>query len=550
MALVSQPRRGGLGNGFEYRRYGRRRRTRWVIGGLLAAAVLAVVAGVVAVASTGASLAADSAALAKVGLPLGGGRISSVSVVTGPHARPVPVELRGDKIWPRGKIPAGERLSIEVVVERPGWISWLSGSRDHLSLSVVAPSASLRQDYVTLTPNQPLRVSFDRPVSVVSYGPSAAQLIRHALSPASTELTLARSAQAGTLWVAAAPRAWETASPAAVSWFPAGATTAAVASPAPGTQISPTTAITLTFSKPISEALGSSRPPVSPITSGSWQPVNAHTIVFHPTGYGYGLGATVRIGLPAGVKLVGGQASGAAEAGSWPVAAGTTLRLQQLLGTLGYLPLRFNTTASVAATPQGQEAAAIHPPSGTFSWRYGNVPAALRSMWSPGASGVMTRGAVMAFENDQGMAADGVAGPQVWRALIGAAITGHGTSFGYTFVSVSEASPESIDVWHSGRTVATGPVNTGIAQAPTAQGTFAVFEHARSVTMSGTNPDGSHYSDPGVPYVSYFNGGDALHGFLRASYGTAQSLGCVEMPYAEAAQVYPYTPIGTLVHVA
>jgi lipoprotein-anchoring transpeptidase ErfK/SrfK len=94
-----------------------------------------------------------------------------------------------------------------------------------------------------------------------------------------------------------------------------------------------------------------------------------------------------------------------------------------------------------------------------------------------------------------------------------------------------------------------GPVNTGIPQAPTAQGVFAVFEHAPSVTMSGTNPDGSHYNDPGVPWVSYFNGGDALHGFLRGSYGSAQSLGCVEMPYAEAHDVYQYTPIGTLVQV-
>ncbi len=71
-----------------------------------------------------------------------------------------------------------------------------------------------------------------------------------------------------------------------------------------------------------------------------------------------------------------------------------------------------------------------------------------------------------------------------------------------------------------------------------------------STTMSGTNPDGSHYSDPGIPYVSYFNGGDALHGFLRAQYGLPQSLGCVEMSYADAGQVYPYTPIGTLVNVA
>jgi lipoprotein-anchoring transpeptidase ErfK/SrfK len=97
--------------------------------------------------------------------------------------------------------------------------------------------------------------------------------------------------------------------------------------------------------------------------------------------------------------------------------------------------------------------------------------------------------------------------------------------------------------------VASGPVNTGIPAAPTAKGVFAVFEHAPSVTMSGTNPDGSHYNDPGVPWVSYFNGGDALHGFLRGSYGSAQSLGCVEMPYAEAHDVYQYTPIGTLVSV-
>ena len=38
-------------------------------------------------------------------------------------------------------------------------------------------------------------------------------------------------------------------------------------------------------------------------------------------------------------------------------------------------------------------------------------------------------------------------------------------------------------------------------------------------TMSGTNPDGSHYVDPGIQWVSYFNGGDALHGFVRGSYG-------------------------------
>ena len=500
-------------------------------------------------ASTGASLTADPVALAKVGMPLGGGHISSVSVVTGPQNQPIPVQVRGDEIWPKGKIPAGKRVSIEVVVKRPGWISWLSGSTERLSLSLVTPTASLRQNYLTLRPSQPLRLSFNRQVSAVSYGPTAAQLSHHALSPPSAKLIVTRTAGAGTLWVAAMPRSWETAPAAVVSWFPAGAATAAVASPAPGTAVGPDTPISLTFSKPISAALGSSRPPVSPITSGSWQQAGSHTIVFHPTGYGYGLGATVRIGLPAGVRLVGGQASGAADNGSWSVPAGTTLRLQQLLATLGYLPLRFSAGTTVPKTPQAEESAAIKPPSGQFSWRYPNVPSALHSMWQPGTSGEMTKGALMAFENDQGMIPDGVAGPAVWKALLAAAVAGHGSSFGYTFVQVSEGSPERELTWHNGRTVVSGAVNTGIPADPTAQGVFAVFEHAPSVTMSGTNPDGSHYSDPGVPYVSYFNGGDALHGFLRASYGTAQSLGCVEMPYSEAAAVYPYTPIGTLVDV-
>jgi lipoprotein-anchoring transpeptidase ErfK/SrfK len=68
-------------------------------------------------------------------------------------------------------------------------------------------------------------------------------------------------------------------------------------------------------------------------------------------------------------------------------------------------------------------------------------------------------------------------------------------------------------------------------------------------TMSGTYPGGGTYSDPGIPWVSYFHGGDALHGFLRSQYGYPQSLGCVEMPFANAKHLWPYTPIGTLVSV-
>jgi hypothetical protein len=323
-----------------------------------------------------------------------------------------------------------------------------------------------------------------------------------------------------------------------------------VASPIPGSQILPNTPISLTFNKTVAQALGSNRPPVSPITAGTWHTVNSHTIAFRPEGYGYGLGADVNIALPNGVRLVGGQQSGTSSSAKWTVPGGSPLRVQQLLALLGYLPLNFKYAGpGVGLTPQAQLDAAIHPPAGRFVWRYRNIPSALHSFWAPGASGVMTRGALMAFENDHGLTADGIAGPAVWRSLMQSAQTGRHSVFGYSFAMVS-LSGQSLNLWHNGHTVATTAVNTGIPSQPTAPGTFPVYEHIRVGTMSGTNPNGSHYHDPGIQFISYFNGGDALHAFTRAQYGFPQSLGCVEMALGPAGQVWPYTPIGTLVHVA
>ncbi len=164
---------------------------------------------------------------------------------------------------------------------------------------------------------------------------------------------------------------------------------------------------------------------------------------------------------------------------------------------------------------------------------------------------MITQGALMMFETDHDMTADGVLGPAAWKALIDANVHGQKSNFGYTFVSVHEASSgEYTSVWHSGKTVVTTPANTGVAGAETALGTYPVFEHLPSTTMSGTNTDGSTYVDPGILWVSYFNGGDALHYYSRGSYGTPQSNGCVEMPESAAAAVYPYTPVGALVDVS
>jgi hypothetical protein len=516
-------------------------------GGATVLLLLAAFA-VLAFAASSPSLVSDGEALTHVKLPLTGGHIVSVSVI-GPHERTIPVAVRGGSIYPKVALATGEPLSVTVVLKRSGWIGWLAGTSVTEHLALTTPKASLRERYVTLAKGSPLRLGFDQRVKRVAYGPPE-HLHHHTLAAPTDTLTLSHTGEAGSLEVAAAPRAWERLpAPTVVSWFPAGARASAVLSPSPGTRISPATPLVLSFSEPVASALGSSRPRISPATAGSWHALDSHTLEFRPRGLGYGLDTPVSIGLPQSVHLIGGSTHGGASTATWTVPAGSTLRAQQILAELGYLPLTFTGEHRIADTAAAQETAAIDPPKGAFAWRYGNTPGSLRSQWSPGASGVVMRGALMSFEGNHSMTTDGLLGPDVWRALIGARLAGQRNTFGYTYVSVSEGS-QSLSLWHDGAVKITTPVNTGIASAPTALGTFAVYEHIASGTMSGTNPDGSKYHDPGVPWISYFNGGDALHGFERAQYGFPQSLGCVEMLPATAGRVWPYTPIGTLVHVA
>ena len=155
--------------------------------------------------------------------------------------------------------------------------------------------------------------------------------------------------------------------------------------------------------------------------------IGAHTIQFRPEGFGYGLGASVSIGLPNGVRLVDAKQSGDAW-GAGRCRRGRRLRLQQLLAVLGYLPLRFHYDgAGPGPSTASQLDAAVKPPAGTFTWRYPNTPSALGNMWAPGTFGTMTKGAIMMFEDQHGMTADGVAGPAVWNALITAAVEGKAT---------------------------------------------------------------------------------------------------------------------------
>ncbi len=528
-----------------------RSRLRYVVPVLVAVPFLAIAALALLLLTSTPKIEASPTSLAEISLPFGGGRVTQVVATGGREQHVVPVRLEGHQIVPAQKIPAGEQLTVEVTVRRPGWNSWLTGKRETLKLTETTPVAHLTSDFLTRHRGQPVTVSFDSPVATAGHG-AGTQVSAQTLSKPQQTLELRESAVAGTAYVVAAARAWEDPTRTEITWFPAGSHATAVATPDPGTKITPNTRIKLTFSKPVSRVLGNDLPPVSPRTAGTWHQLNTHTIEFIPEGYGYGLGADVKVSLPSDVNLVGGQEAGSDPVGQWTVPDGSTLALQQLLAQLGYLPVRFtpsNGTSDVAATPAAEEAAIVNPPHGAFSWRYPNTPPQLKALWSPTDYTELTKGAVMAFEDGQGLATDGIPGPAVWKALVNAVVKGQNSTFGYSFVMVSETEPESIHVWHDGKIVVQGLVNTGIAAAPTATGTYAVYEHLSVTTMSGTNPDGTPYHDPGIPWVSYFNGGDALHGFIRSSYGFPQSLGCVEMPYSQAGDVYPYTPIGTIVHL-
>jgi peptidoglycan hydrolase-like protein with peptidoglycan-binding domain len=308
--------------------------------------------------------------------------------------------------------------------------------------------------------------------------------------------------------------------------------------------VSPATTITVSFSSAISPS--SPMPTLSPPISGAWSLVSPTEVEFVPSAPMVP-GATEAVTVPGGATgMVSAQGVYLASSMNVPfsVAPGSTLRLQQLLAELGYLPLTFTPTTPTTSLTQEADVQ-----QGTFGWRWPNQPASLTSLWAPGQMNVLTKGAIMEFENVHGLTTDGIAGPQVWADLLADASTGHADPNPWDYVYVSETQPETVTVYSNGAPVYHTLANTGIPQAPTAQGTFTVYLRYVSTTMSGTNPDGSHYSDPGVPWVSYFNGGDALHGFIRPGYGYPQSLGCVEMPPANAAVVYPLTPLGTLVTV-
>jgi hypothetical protein len=319
--------------------------------------------------------------------------------------------------------------------------------------------------------------------------------------------------------------------------------------------------VRVTFSAP--PAARSPMPAVTPDVPGSWQIVG-DSAVFTPT-VPFRPSSKITVSIPAGGS---GVHSNAGHVLATPMTAqyttGTyaTLRLAEMLGQLGYLPWSWQLpnvglqtqseansggTSDSSSSLAGQLALAYDPPNGIFTMEQG-YPASLASMWQPDRWNVVLRGAVMAFQSEHNMSVDGTVTPALWSALFKAVMNGQNNVNGYTYAAVSQVDPETITIYHDGQVVLRSPANTGIPASPTVNGTFPVYEKFLETYMSGTNPGGSTYHDL-VQYVSYFNGGDAVHYFARPGYGYQQSLGCVELPFTQAKEAFPYLTLGSLVNV-
>lgn len=313
--------------------------------------------------------------------------------------------------------------------------------------------------------------------------------------------------------------------------------------PATGaTGVQPNAGVVIKFSTKV--AAHSVTPTISPQVTGTWSH-SGDELVFTPdqslvpfTKY------TVTIpGGTSGVSATDGAHLNGSKTETFTVASGSVLRLQQLLAELGYLPLSYS-----AATASPRDMALAQ--TGTLVWRWSGLPSELTGQWVAGETNVITKGAVMTFETENGLTVDGVAGPEVWATLLQDAASDKTNSEPVSYVLVTKELPEHLTVWVNGTlTFNAVPVNTGVPGATTVDGTFQVFEHVQKSDMKGTDVTGTQYTDPDIPWVSYFHGGQALHGYPRASYGFPQSNGCVEMRITTAAKVWPDTPIGTLVTV-
>jgi hypothetical protein len=285
-----------------------------------------------------------------------------------------------------------------------------------------------------------------------------------------------------------------------------------------------------------------------PYVAGTWTVWGEHE-TFRPA-TSFAPCASYTLTLPSGLSASAHAPLRRSQTERFSVACPSVKALQEALARLNYLPYRLESYSGVGLNVPltvglaAERAYAL--PHGWLKGAYRDVPTL-----DPGTMDPTTTGALEVWEQDHDVAVGTAPDEEIWQRLLEEEAHNARNPRPYTWVTVTEnTDPELLEVHENGKVVIKSPANTGIPGRATATGEYPIYVRYTSTTMSGTNPDGSHYDDPGVPWVNYFNGGDAVHGFPRASYGFPQSLGCVELPIPTAERVYEKLMVGDMVDVS
>jgi hypothetical protein len=303
--------------------------------------------------------------------------------------------------------------------------------------------------------------------------------------------------------------------------------------------------LTVTLSAP--PASGSPVPMLRPAVAGAWAIVG-DSDVFTPTSTLQPC-STYTLTVWAGTTATRHAPLGRRQTIALKVACPPIAGLQQALARLGYMGAAFHPLYDVhiASGPETRREAAehaFHPPRGALVPDPSSAP--------PVQSGQLdetTKGALTVYQSDRGLEVTGEPNYASWASLLASETVYRRAPHPYTWVTVTESSPETLEVHVGDRVAFSTPANTGVPGAETAQGIFPIYSRLTSTTMTGEDVDGTKYKVEDVPWVNYFNGGDAVHGYERASYGFPQSNGCVELPIEAAHTVYGMLALGDIVDV-
>jgi lipoprotein-anchoring transpeptidase ErfK/SrfK len=225
-------------------------------------------------------------------------------------------------------------------------------------------------------------------------------------------------------------------------------------------------------------------------------------------------------------------------------------------------PMQENLWAPVEiAKPQAVpiEVSSFAQPSGDLASSAGNVPQSNAQLDAAPPATEAPTAAPTALPAEEQAATEVPAAPETPGAMVmdivedtptsesGApapSAPGYASGNGERWIDV-DLTNQSLYAYEGDTVVNSFIVSTGTWLTPTVTGQYKVYVKIRSGSMSGPG-----YYLPDVPYIMYFYKSYGLHGtYWHNNFGTPMSHGCVNLRTDEAAWLFNWASVGTVVNV-